>query len=82
MDQLVYAPIIKLAFQVTYCKYIVVFLTLWIRSDIKHINKQGLKKVLLCDPILCLLSKLDGVGPVDNRPSPDKLDYFEKKKYI
>ena len=27
-----------------------------------------------------LLSKLDGVGPVDNRPSPDKLNHFVKKK--
>ena len=24
--------------------------------------------------------KLDGVGPVDNRPSPDKLHHFVKKK--
>ena len=27
-------------------------------------------------------SKLDGVGPVDNRPSTDKLHHFVKKKYI
>ena len=27
-----------------------------------------------------LNNKLDGVGPVDNRPSPDKLQYFVKKK--
>ena len=26
------------------------------------------------------LKKLDGVGPVDNRPSPDKLHNFVKKK--
>ena len=26
--------------------------------------------------------KLDGVGPVDNRPSPDKLHNFVKKKII
>ena len=24
--------------------------------------------------------KLDGVGPVDNRPSTDKLDHFVRKK--
>ena len=24
--------------------------------------------------------KLDGIGPVNNRPSPDKLDHFVKKK--
>ena len=31
-------------------------------------------------------SKLDGVSPVDNRPSTDKLDHFvrkkKKKKYV
>ena len=26
------------------------------------------------------LTKLDGVGPVDNRPSTDKLQHFVKKK--
>ena len=26
--------------------------------------------------------KLDGIGPVDNRPSTDKLHHFVKKKYI
>ena len=26
------------------------------------------------------LLKLDGVGPVDNRPSTDKLHYFVRKK--
>ena len=26
------------------------------------------------------LPKLDGVGPVDNRPSPDKLHHFAKKE--
>ena len=26
--------------------------------------------------------KLDGVGPIDNRPSPDKLHHFVKKKKI
>ena len=31
--------------------------------------------------IHCLLhpQELDGVGPVDNRPSPDKLHHFVKK---
>ena len=30
-----------------------------------------------------LVSKLDGVGPVDNRPSTDKLHHFvEKKKNV
>ena len=27
-----------------------------------------------------LLKKLDGVGPVDNRPSNDKFDHFVRKK--
>ena len=27
-----------------------------------------------------LHEKLDGVGPVDNRPSPEKLNHFVKKK--
>ena len=27
-------------------------------------------------------TKLDGVGPVDNRPSTDQLHHFAKKKYI
>ena len=26
------------------------------------------------------LKKLDGVGPVDNRPSPKKLHHFERRK--
>ena len=29
---------------------------------------------------LAFYQKLDGVGPVDNRPSPDKLHHFVKKK--
>ena len=29
---------------------------------------------------LALLYKLDGVGPVDNRPSTDKLHHFFQKK--
>ena len=28
------------------------------------------------------VTKLDGVGPVDNRPSTDKLHHFKKKIYI
>ena len=28
------------------------------------------------------LLKLDGVGPVDNRPSTDKLHHFVQKKYL
>ena len=27
-----------------------------------------------------MVSKLDGVGPVKNRPSPDKLNHFVKKE--
>ena len=33
--------------------------------------------------VLCLLGgKLDGVGPVNNRPSTDKLHHFVRKKEI
>ena len=36
---------------------------------------MGLKKIRF-------VTKLDGVGPVDNRPSTDKLHHFVKKKKI
>ena len=46
------------------------------------------KKCSLCNftPSL-LIDKLDGVGPVDNRPSPNELHHFveekkKKKKYL
>ena len=45
----------------------------WNRNE-KKIN-NGLAYV---NPLI----KLDGVGPVDNRPSNDKLHHFVKKKYI
>ena len=32
--------------------------------------------------VMFLLIKLDGVGPVDNRPYPDKLNHFVKKKEV
>ena len=32
--------------------------------------------------IVATIIKLDWVGPVDNRPSPDKLNHFVKKKKI
>ena len=40
--------------------------------------KQGAGALLLL--LLGLEHKLDGVGPVDNRPSPDKLHYFVQQK--
>ena len=35
---------------------------------------------LVCGDFAVICIKLDRVGPVDNRPSTDKLHYFVKKK--
>ena len=37
-------------------------------------------EVFLHAPIFLKVYKLDGVGPVDNRPSTDKLHHFVRKK--
>ena len=42
------------------------------------INHKGVYRTA---PAKLGLLKLDGVGPVDNRPSPDKLNHFVKKKF-
>ena len=39
-------------------------------------------EVFLHATIFLKVYKLDGVGPVDNRPSTDKLHHFFKKKKI
>ena len=45
-----------------------------------NINSQGNEYIFCFGPDVI---KLDGVGPVDNRPSTDKLHNFvKKKKYI
>ena len=45
-------------------------------------KKLGGKRNCVFKPYVLRLKmcKLDGVGPVDNRPSPAKLDHFVRKK--
>ena len=37
-------------------------------------------EVFLHAPIFLKVYKLDGIGPVDNRPSTDKLHHFVRRK--
>ena len=43
-------------------------------------SSTGPIRARICPVELGLYRKLDGVGPVDNRPSPNKIRHFVKKK--
>ena len=45
-----------------------------------HLGLGGVSGEELVTAQLLICSKLDGVGPVDNRPSTDKLHHFVRKK--
>ena len=53
---------------------------LWVNSDAFHNLAMFLKDVQKITNVLMFIGKLDGVGPVDNRPSTDKLHQFVQKK--
>ena len=49
-------------------------------STLKYIKALNMSFGFLHDMIVVDMKKLDGVGPVDNRPSTDKLHHFVQKK--
>ena len=53
--------------------------------DLGHKDKHYVSRGHICTPFtlshfLLYMNKLDGEGPVDNRPSTDKLHHIVKKK--
>ena len=53
-------------------------LLFFIKKKIGKYKKKVLSKYIC--PLGLSIKELDGVGPVDNRPSTDKLHHFVKKK--
>ena len=48
----------------------------------KYSYSSLIKEIFEKGSLMLSLNKLDGVGPVDNKPSTDKLHHFLKKKKI
>ena len=49
---------------------------------IEIINLSSKHRISKFEDIILVVFKLDGVGPVDNRPSTNKLHHFVQKKML